>query len=93
MSSSSSSSHSSDSEQEETLCQQVERYERENDRILDNAARRSGMTRQALEDSYWADEAKARKEVDRIMVEKGHEPFTWVPSMNAQYMLLIGKKQ
>ncbi len=77
-----------------SLCEEVDKACRENERELKRAAKRSGMTVQELEDTYWADEAAARKKVDGILADKGATPIEWQFGMNAQIMLLeIEKKQ
>jgi hypothetical protein len=46
-----------------------------NSRELNEAARRSGMTRQELEDAFWKDEMEARKNVNARLIANGATPI------------------
>jgi len=70
------------------LNEQVDLYLKQNEQTLQWVAKHSGMTMKELEDAYFADEAVARREVDRILVSKGANPLQWKWVMNAQLMLL-----
>jgi hypothetical protein len=71
-----------------SICNEVDKMLKENDAILKEAARRSHMTVEELEDSYWADEAAAREKVNAFFMARGLAPVEWRFGMNAQLMLL-----
>ena len=70
------------------LNEKVDLYIKQNELTLQWIAQHRDMTLKELEKAYWADEAVARREVDRILISKGAKPLEWKWVMNAQLMLL-----
>lgn len=71
-----------------SICDQVNKALKDNEETLKRAATNSGMTVQELEDVYWEDEVKARKDVDKYFADKNCPPVEWRFGMSAQLLLL-----